>query len=353
LSLKNIIKKFFSVTNAENSKIITVLGIDFKIKKRKNSKSRHFIIEISGICNSKCPYCCTGSGNHKTNRKFMPAETFDKTIKHLIKIKLLFPKRTQVSLYNWGEPFLNPEINDILNSLGQHGLTAGISSNFIKMPDLKPESYKNISSVIFSICSLDPNEYKRIYGADLEKVLNNFNQFLEYKNKYNPGMFVDVHWIKYKFNDTPQEQSEAKKYFNERGVNFNIENFYAYLADGYALIKYISEGVLDGYEIEKLKKDVDLDRIKHILKEYAPENYYCTLKDVITINEMGQLATCCVITSKNKEYNLGSILDLDYKQIMKLKQSSQICSICDKTKLPWYYEHGFSKTIEELQDLKK
>ena len=111
----------------------------------------------------------------------MSANEFEAIINYLFKMKLLH-KGSSISLYNWGEPFLNPELNDILNILGKNSLNASLSSNFIKKVDIKPENYKYISSVVFSLCSLEKENYKRIYGANIANVLVNFDAFLQKKS---------------------------------------------------------------------------------------------------------------------------------------------------------------------------
>lgn len=211
------------------------------------------------------------------------------------------------------------------------------------MPDIKFENYKHIAQCFFSICSLDNEQYKKVYGANLQKVLNNFDMFVENRNKHNPDLKISVNWLHYKFNEN--ETLIAKEYFAKRNINFTIENYYAYINDGHATIKYFSEGVLEGYNLGQARKDIDFDRMEAILRN-APKNYRCPQKDALTINETGQVALCCVVTSKDTEYNLGDFYTLTPEEIVKMTENANICKICEHYNLPYFYHEGNFKGIE-------
>ncbi|MDR0485811.1 MAG: hypothetical protein LBH29_03680 [Elusimicrobiota bacterium] len=172
------------------------------------------LIDISGICNAKCLYCCQGSGNHKSKTAFMTAKHFEQIIDHLLNLQILGQDNNTVALINWGEPFLNHDFDNILSVLKKNDLKCGVSSNFIKEPEISDGNYGVIRDVCLSICSLKPDRYKRIYGADLEKVLNNFDKFLSKQRLYSPQTNVKVNWIKYKFNADEFEYS--KKFFTNK-----------------------------------------------------------------------------------------------------------------------------------------
>ncbi|MDR2412478.1 MAG: radical SAM protein [Holosporales bacterium] len=79
-------------------------------------------IEISGRCNARCKYCCTGQGRHVTTVPYMKAEKFAAIMAHLKKIggfrRGKWGKSDSIFLFNWTEPTLNPELDEILSILG-------------------------------------------------------------------------------------------------------------------------------------------------------------------------------------------------------------------------------------------
>jgi len=84
-----------------------------KIRRQKVSS---VFVEVSGICNARCPYC--GQRRLKEEKHLgaiMSPNLFEKD-SWIISLSLIsFERgdRSSILLYNWGEPFLNPEINAI------------------------------------------------------------------------------------------------------------------------------------------------------------------------------------------------------------------------------------------------
>ena len=72
-------------------------------------------IEISGVCQAKCQYCMQYRlQKDKKFGSFMSPELFEKILVHLFDIGMLDRGHSRkITLYNWGEPFLNKNINEI------------------------------------------------------------------------------------------------------------------------------------------------------------------------------------------------------------------------------------------------
>lgn len=359
----NVIEKFFKEELLKGSKIKyeaifvdSVSWIDkIKDKFRDTRYDKDAVyLEISSCCNARCSYCPTGVGRHNPKTKFMTPEKFEKIIKHLIKIKVLDKNINSIALYNWGEPFIHPQINEILSILGKYKLKAVISSNFIKFPDISHENYKNIYQVIFSMCSFDKEQYKRLYKADLDKVLANYDKFLEQKDKFNPAMKMSVNWLKYKFNK--DEFDYAQKYFKDRNIQSVAANYYASLADLDTSI-YLAEGCkpddIQHYDMAQAKMDIDFEREKKIIKKFAPEpdKYICPQFKILTIGEEGQLVGCCGIHSDMKEYYLGDILKMDKKKIYKIQKSMSICKKCNRYSLDWFGYNNAQFTYDDIKNI--
>jgi wyosine [tRNA(Phe)-imidazoG37] synthetase (radical SAM superfamily) len=265
----------------------------------------------------------------------MKAEKFEAILAHLKKIGLIPWRNKWVVLHNWSEPTLNPELNEILRISGKYGLTCSISSNFIAPWNIDPENYQHIRVCYFSLCSLKDERYKYIYGADLQTTLKNFKKFLEKRKKFNPSMIVQINWLKYQFNLDELEEAEA--YFTQLvGEDVIFSGTYAFVIDLQAHLSYSrSDGrVLEGYNREETQRDIDLERMRYI-QEHADKEFRCGLKEWLIITEDGHLAQCCFVTSKHKEYDLGDILTLSKKDILRLKREAPICKECEKYNIPY------------------
>ena len=120
--------------------------------------SGRIIIEVAGICQATCPFCAQNSGKSRRKEKpaaYMPVDTFRETISRLSKSEAVKDKKIdRVYLYNWGEPFLSPFMNEYLEILREHGLYAVISSNFQKVQPIREENFSVINEVLFSLSGM-------------------------------------------------------------------------------------------------------------------------------------------------------------------------------------------------------
>lgn len=67
-----------------------------------------FTVESVTGCNLRCPICATGCGKLERRNRFMTVQQADQIAERLS------PMAEQVFVYNWGEPFLNPDIYGIM-----------------------------------------------------------------------------------------------------------------------------------------------------------------------------------------------------------------------------------------------
>lgn len=73
-------------------------------------KGRPYVIYVdpSTVCNLRCPLCPGGNGNLDQRRQLLSFKKYERFIEPLR--DYLY----EIFLYNWGEPFLNPEIFDMI-----------------------------------------------------------------------------------------------------------------------------------------------------------------------------------------------------------------------------------------------
>lgn len=290
-------------------------------------KASRFYIEISGSCQAKCPYCV--QKRLKQSNKFggiMSPTLFEKILDHLIRIEIIDKSVVDsICLFNWGEPFLNSNINNILRILKEKQLYADISSNFIARPNIDKKYISVIKSINFSLSGFSQDTYGRIHGAVLENVLNNFNDLYVLIKKYSPKTVINVSWHRYVFNEN--EFWSAYKYFNKIDVDFAPVT--AFLNDLLEMIESI-EGELPESRKNQVEKDIFL---RHIVKTVAyhkqkSKNFHCPAWDHVVIDEIGQLLTCCGVTRYDSDHVLGNILEMSAKEIWESKTSDPLCNKC-------------------------
>jgi len=83
-------------------------------------------VEVSGICNLKCPYCPYPYSKRK--KGFMSKKTFIKSLELIKKLK-----QNYVCLHNFGEPLLHPKILDFIKIARKHVENVVLSTNGVLM----------------------------------------------------------------------------------------------------------------------------------------------------------------------------------------------------------------------------
>ncbi|MCH7593629.1 MAG: radical SAM protein [Chloroflexi bacterium] len=138
-------------------------------------------IDTTNICQLKCPLCHTGLGTIKRDKGVMHYDLYTKTIDQ-IKNYVVW-----LTLYSWGEPFLNKRIHDMVGYAHEKGIATIISSNLNK-PFTEKEAEMIIKSGLDTmIISLDgiTQEIYEIYRVNghLDRVLDNIRLLVRKKKE--------------------------------------------------------------------------------------------------------------------------------------------------------------------------
>ena len=318
-------------------------SLNYNTKKHFDDFSDHrfpeiLIIEVSGVCNAKCKYCARTRYSNRYSGDYMSPDLFEKIIDHLFSVGVInVLSNNKIYLYNWGEAFLNPKINDILRILKKNNLQAAISSNFIKAPSIDLDCFSVISEILFSLPGFSQNTYEKIHSARFDSVLNNFNFFNLQLKKYNPDCFVKVNWHRYKFNE--HELFLAYKYFRNLNVYFSLQ--IAFFNDLIVQKKYFDQQ-LSIEDVSAAQKDIFLDYYSKSLQKRNKyyNDWHCYLSQYLVIDEYANLTLCCGLSSKDEVAILGSVLKMTLDDINEKKNKAIFCQYCISSGLHKFSEIG-------------
>ncbi len=143
-------------------------------------KFQQIYLEITNICNLKCPFCRIDS----RQKQFM---TFD-DFKYFI--SLCQPYTNSFYLHLKGEPLLHPEIDEFLDYLNQNSIPVKITTNGTLLKEkcnilLKYPVLKHINISLQACCALSIDE-KKEYFDNLFTFLNSINnQYIHLRNWIN------------------------------------------------------------------------------------------------------------------------------------------------------------------------
>lgn len=136
--------------------IMVEAGIHFNSEKPWGFPT-HLHIEPSTLCNLRCAFCPVTTGMERPTG-LMPPEVFKKTIDELSAYLFL------VLLWDWGEPFLNPEIYDMIAYAKQKDVRMVSSTNghvFSQHSNADKLVRSGIDAIIFAIDGISQQTYEQ------------------------------------------------------------------------------------------------------------------------------------------------------------------------------------------------
>ena len=138
------------------------------------------MIEPTNICNLSCPTCPTGSGKMNRQKYSMNFSEF----KHII--DQLRGRTTLVTLFNYGEPFLNKDFIKMIDYASSAGLWVTTSTNghFFESKEFCNRLVKSgLKDIIVAIDGLDQSTVTKFrHGADFNKIEKGISLLAKEKN---------------------------------------------------------------------------------------------------------------------------------------------------------------------------
>jgi MoaA/NifB/PqqE/SkfB family radical SAM enzyme len=278
--------------------------------------------EIVGRCNAKCAYCITGNGSQKGG--MVDLEKFKYTIQLLFK-KNLVNYDTIFNLYNWGEPFLHPQFNEIISFLSEKNIKFYLSSNLSIIPkNITKDAFSSCQGITISMPGFSQNSYDKIHGFDFHKILSNINQLTNFIQA--DKLLINYHL--YQFNLS--EIKIAQEYFKNLGMK--IFSSFAYFNDYNMAVKYLTND-FSIEEFRKVTKELYLYYVDDLLKE-MPLDYICPQFSQMNIDENCNIVQCCATPANSKDYFVCELKDFTIDKFVNRKEKD-ICKECYNTK--WVY----------------
>ncbi|MCD6326612.1 hypothetical protein J7M28_03525 [bacterium] len=282
-------------------------------------------LEISGICNGKCPWCYTGIRNRRKSSSsggFIRPGDFARAIEYMLK-RGIIGQDTLIILHNWGEPFLNPSIKDIVRFLHESHLSFGLSTNASRLVEFEGSDLMDgLKLFRFSMPGFSQSSYDKIHGFDFDAIKGNIPRIISNLRECGFHGEAQIAYHIYQFNR--DELEPACEFASELGIN--LLAYYAYLADFDDCINYLS-GNMPRAEQERASMELVLSHVKELVAQMPPD-YHCPQHDILVLDENYNLLPCCIVGTDVEKYGLGNLFDLSLDEIRKLKTYQPYCKSC-------------------------
>ena len=182
-------------------------------------RPRRIRLEATSVCQLRCPACPTASGairpalgtGHLRASRFRQLIESDPGIMH-------------IELSNYGELFLNPELEEILECAFHRGvrLTADNGANFntVRLGTIEALVKFSLHRLTCSIDGATPETYARYrVGGDLRSVLANIEELNRYKKQY-ASPYPRLTWQFVVFPHNRHEIDAARRLAAKLGMRF-------------------------------------------------------------------------------------------------------------------------------------
>ncbi len=247
-----------------------------------------YTIDPLNVCNLRCQLCPTGLGTLGRVRGKITNALFQKIISQIA------PYAYKVNLFNWGEPFLHPDIFEMIEFASSRKIEVLISSNLNHFNQEMAEKTvrSGLDTLLVSVDGTSQEVYEKYRRkGNISKVLDNLHLLVDAKQRFKSKKpFIYMRMLVNRFNEHQVE--EMKDLAKKIGV--------------------------DAFEVGPLF--IDTDNVEQV-KEWLPENqkmsaynsssierpnysWHCLddLWENMVINWDGGVAPCCWIHNQQNDF---------------------------------------------------
>lgn len=280
-------------------------------------------IEISGYCNAKCKYCPSGrKRDDRDKRGMMDVSTFDAIVKKLKEYQII-GKESHIDLFWWGEPFLNPNLSEIIKVTKKYEVEYVLSTNGLHYQKLNKDDCMNLKRLIISMPGFSQRSYDRIHQFDFKKVLSNIRMYVEDLKEAGCADKIWVAYHIYQFNIG--EIFDCYQFCCDLGISFNPGFAFPLLVEervGYAKNQLSAERLCD------ITKDIVTDQLDRMIEASDRQSCIYQTRNFI-VDEKGDVFGCLNL-KHNLENNCGNLLREDINDILERVSNIKACEECIK-----------------------
>jgi radical SAM protein with 4Fe4S-binding SPASM domain len=248
------------------------------------------IIDITNICNLKCPLCPTGLGLIDRSKGRMSFELYEDLLDQL-------KTKTQViHLYNWGEPLLLKDFPRYCEIARHKGFVVSTSSNLsMKLDQQQVIDIINsgLDRLIVSFDGLTERTYNMYrLGGDYKRLLENLELFIQTKKSLRKKYpLIVIQFVRHKGNQT-EIADLANTCYKLGADKFQVVDILLPFGQGkdpVLIERWITEDRLhtknEGFEF----RQSDLGKVCEHLWKYP------------VINHDGSISPCCFVYLTNAD----------------------------------------------------
>jgi len=303
-------------------------------------------IDISGPCNLRCISCPQGNFGRKPKSGFMDTTTFEKVLTKVISED---PFVGAVSLYNWGEPLLNPHLPEILSIANEKGIHTAISSNLNIEKSLTAVIKARPTWFRISVSGFGPSYEITHTGGSWELFRRNLQHLKELKDQYHPDLQVEVFYHIYRHNNG-DDFHKMKKLCD--ALDFTFRFRHAALAPLENIEAVIEGRPLSAEALQTRELQIfPVEEVMEIAK--SQQDRPCFYKRCLWITWDLRVAQCMEWFSPELSLVPGDFLSTPLSEIIAAREDNAFCKHCQERAIHrCYVVYGDEKLIHKRGSVK-
>jgi radical SAM protein with 4Fe4S-binding SPASM domain len=264
------------------------------------------VIDPTNLCNLRCPLCPTGLGKSGRPKGMMSLEDFKRIVDVLAEHAL------GIILYNWGEPFINGQVYEMIRYASKRKLSTFVSTNLTLLTedDARRIVDSELDHLRLSIDGVSQEVYS-VYrrGGDLHRVLRNVQLLLETRDKMG-ALHPVVDWFFIVMRHNEHEMFDAWRLARQIGV------------DSIYFAKVLPVNSFDTMELPFLGKEDTLALQwlpalsafrPDLSKTYLNRGTCPWLWKSVVVNYDGTISPCCYVDDRSTD--MGNLLEQPFAEI--------------------------------------
>ncbi|HDQ46054.1 MAG TPA: radical SAM/SPASM domain-containing protein [bacterium] len=287
--------------------IVLAMGLSRIFRKPVvRGKPALLMVEPTNLCNLQCPMCPSGNGDLSRPRGKMNLDSYRRVLDRIGDTLLL------IQFWNQGEPFLHPDLVEMIRYAKQKGIAVMTSTNghFLDSESRVDDLIRSgLDEIIISLDGVDQESYETYrVGGRFQKVVDGVRLLAERKKKMGSRTpLINLQFLVFKQNAS--RLGEVRKLARELGADilqlkspqvYSTDQAAAFLPEDESFRRYRIEG-------EAL-------RIKSTVPNWCKFLWYGAV-----LNWDGSLAPCCF--DKDGRFGYGNAFE-DGKDILSLWTNS-------------------------------
>lgn len=331
--IKKIFRTFFTNPHLTPKKFLNLVLAGFQYKFLRNPIVKTYpirlIVDPANMCNLRCPLCPTGQLKPTRNKTVMDLTHY----KHLVDevSDYLF----EIDLYNWGEPFLNPALFEMIEYAQKKNIRTTMSSNFNILNDTMARQLvkSGLEQLTLSIDGASPESYiqYRVRG-NFERVIRNIKMLVKARKElHQKNPRITWQFLVMKHNE--HEIEKARKMAQDLGVD---EIFFRPIRPDMGAELHMSDE--EKYENAKDWLPADEKYSRFDLKNKTKKKKY-KLKSCLflwtqaSINSDGSVSPCCGVYDQKDDFG-NAFLDGGFMKVWNNKTYQKARQIASRQVKP-------------------